>query len=118
MLKKRTVEVNFEGGEITSDGGAMLLRQADKHIGLSKAVAQALEDNRRQASCKHDNLALLRQRVYALACGYEDLNDHQPLRHDLTIPSAVECEEVLASRSTLCRRENQRIDKQPGMFIK
>ena len=49
-VKKRTVEVNFQGGDITSDGGVMLLRQVDKHIGLSKAVAQALEDNRRQTS--------------------------------------------------------------------
>ncbi|SFM43096.1 Transposase DDE domain group 1 [Nitrosomonas communis] len=106
-VKKRTVEVNFEGGEITSDGGVMLLRQVDKRIGLSKAVAQVLEDIRRQASCKHDNLALLRQRVYALACGYEDLNDHQPLRYDLAIQSAVERAEVLASSSTLCRWENQ-----------
>jgi hypothetical protein len=106
-VKKRTVEVNFQGGDITSDGGVMLLRQVDKRIGLSKAVAQALEDNRRQASCKHDSLALLRQRVYALACGYEDLNDHQQLRHDLAIQSAVEREEVLASSSTLCRWENQ-----------
>jgi hypothetical protein len=75
--------VNFQGSDITSDGGVMLLRQVDKHIGLSKAVAQVLEDNRRQASCQHDSLALLRQRVYALACGYEDLNDHQPLRHGI-----------------------------------
>ena len=79
----------------------------DKHTGLSKAVAQVLEDNRRQASCQHDSLALLRQRVYALARGYEDLNDHQPLRYDLAIQSAVEREEVLASSSTLCRWENQ-----------
>jgi hypothetical protein len=106
-VKKRTVEVNFQGGDITSDGGVMLLRQVDKRIGLSKAVAQALEDIRRQASCKHDSLALLRQRVYALACGYEDLNDHQQLRYDLAIQSAVEREEVLASSSTLCRWENQ-----------
>ncbi|SDW70587.1 Transposase DDE domain group 1 [Nitrosomonas communis] len=106
-VKKRTVEVNFEGGEITSDGGVMLLRQADKRIGMSKAVAQALEDNRRQASGKHDSLTLLRQQVYALACGCEDLNDYQRLRYDLAIQSAVEREEVLASSSTLCRRKNQ-----------
>lgn len=106
-VKKRTVEVNFQGGDITSDGGVMLLRQVDKRTGLNKAVAEALKDNRRQASCKHDGLALLRQRVYALACGYEDLNDHQQLRHDLAIQSAVERTEVLAGNSTLCRWENQ-----------
>ena len=55
-VKKRTVEVSFKGGDITSDGGVMLLRQVDKRIGLSKAVAQVLEDDRRQASCQHDSL--------------------------------------------------------------
>jgi hypothetical protein len=80
----------------------MLLRQVDKHIGLSKAVAQALGDIRCQASCKHGSLALLRQRVYALAGGYGELNDHQPLRHNLAFKSAVEREEVLARSSTLC----------------
>ena len=52
-------------------------------------------------------MALLQQRVYALACGYEDLNDHRQLRHDLAIQSAVEREEVLAGSSTLCCSENQ-----------
>ena len=49
-VKKRVVEVNFEGRDITSDGGVMLLRQADRLIGLSQAVADVLKDNRRQAS--------------------------------------------------------------------
>ena len=49
-VKKRVVEVNFEGGDITSDGGVMLLRQADRMIGLSQAVADVLKDNRRQTS--------------------------------------------------------------------
>ncbi|MDR4653366.1 MAG: transposase, partial [Nitrosomonas sp.] len=57
-VKKRVVEVNFEGGDITSDGGVMLLRQVDRLIGLSQAVANVLKDNRRQASCKHDGLSL------------------------------------------------------------
>ncbi|MBX3630645.1 MAG: IS1380 family transposase [Nitrosomonas sp.] len=106
-VKKRVVEVNFEGGEITSDGGVMLLRQADRLIGLSKAVSSVLEDNRRQTSCKHDGLSLLRQRIYGLASGYEDLNDHQKLRHDCAIQTAVERTEPLASSSTLCRWENR-----------
>ncbi|MFO7578760.1 MAG: transposase [Nitrosomonas halophila] len=49
-VKKRVVEVNFAGGDITSDGGVMLLRQVDRQIGLSKAVASVLEDTRRQAT--------------------------------------------------------------------
>lgn len=105
-VKKRVVEVNFEGGDITSDGGVVLLRQVDRLIGLSQAVAKALKDNRRRASCKHDGVSLLRQRIYALASGYEDLNDHQDLRHDTAIQTAVERTETLASSSTLCRWEN------------
>jgi hypothetical protein len=102
----RIVEANFEGGDITSDGGVLLLRQADRVLGLSEAVALALQDPRREGSCDHDTLGLLRQRLYALALGYEDLNDHQTLRHDVAIQTAVERDQVLASAPTLCRFEN------------
>jgi hypothetical protein len=101
------VTANFQGGEITSDGGVLLLQQVDHRLGLSEAVAHALDDPRRQASCDHDGLSLLRQRVYALALGYEDLNDHQTLRQDLAIQTAVSRDAVLASSSTLCRWENR-----------
>lgn len=106
-LKRRQVEANFQGGDITSDGGVLLLRQVDTQLGLSKAVASALDDPRRQASCAHDGMSLLKQRIYGLALGYEDLNDHQQLREDLAIQTAVERDEVLASSATLCRWENR-----------
>ncbi|MCH8335189.1 MAG: transposase [Proteobacteria bacterium] len=67
------VEASFTGGNITSDGGVLLLRQADRLLGLSAAIAAALPDPRRQASCDHDGKSLLRQRLYAIALGYEDL---------------------------------------------
>ena len=105
--KRRKVEANFQGGDITSDGGVLLLQQVDRRLGLSEAVARALDDPRRQASCDHDGLSLLRQRVYALALGYEDLNDHQTLRQDLAIQTALGRTEELASSSTLCRWENR-----------
>ena len=105
--KRRAIEVNFQGGDITSDGGVLLLRQIDRHLGLTEAVTRALADPRRQASCAHDGLSLLRQRVYALALGYEDLNDHHTLRRDAAIQTAVERDEVLASSATLCRWENR-----------
>jgi len=106
-LQRRRVEVNFQGGDITSDGGVLLLRQVDHRLGLSEAVARALDDPRRQASCVHEGISLLKQRLYALALGYEDLNDHQQLRVDLAIQTAVECSGVLASSATLCRWENR-----------
>ncbi len=80
--KGRRVEAEFSGGDVSSDGGVLLLRQADRRLGLTAAVAGALDDGRRKASCDHTLLALLRQRVFGIALGYEDLNDHQTLRAD------------------------------------
>jgi hypothetical protein len=105
--KRRHVEARFDGGDITSDGGVLLLRQADRCLGLSEAVVKALGDTRRRASCTHDLPSVVRQRLYGLALGYEDLNDHQALRHDLAIQTAVERDTPLASASTLCRWENR-----------
>ncbi len=107
VCKRRAVEASFQGGNITSDGGVLLLRQADRLLGLSEAVSRALEDPRRQASCDHDTVSLLRQRLYALALGYEDLNDHQQLREDVALQTAVDRDAVLASSATLCRFENR-----------
>ena len=70
-------------------------------------MAGVLDDPRRQASCLHDAVSLLRQRLYALALGYEDLNDHQSLRADVAIQTAVDRDTVLASSATLCRWENR-----------
>jgi hypothetical protein len=74
-------------------------------------VAKALGDSRRRASCTHDLASLVRQRLYALALGYEDLNDHQTLRQDLALQTAVERDTALASASILCRWQN-RADRQ------
>jgi hypothetical protein len=104
-VKKRKVEVNFSGGNITSDGGALLLRLADKRIDLSRRVASLLPDPRAQHLVKHQAVSLVRQRIYGLALGYEDLNDHAALRIDPAIQTAVETTEELASAPTLCRFE-------------
>ncbi len=104
---RRVVEARFDGGQITSDGGALLLRQADRYLGLTQAVAEALSDPRRRKSCVHDVHSLVRQRVYAVALGYEDLNDHDSLRGEVGLQTAVERDRALASASTLCRFENR-----------
>ena len=109
--KSRRVQADFDGGDITSDGGGLLVRQADRKLRLTATAAAALSDPRRQKSCEHRLLALLRQRVYALALGYEDLNDHEALRHDPAFQTFVERDETLAHPSTLCRFEN-RADRQ------
>jgi len=105
--QRRLVEAQFDGGDITSDGGVLLLQQVDQRLGLSRAIASVIDDPRRQASCQHDLLSLLRQRLYGLALGYEDLNDHQTLRNDLALQTAVKRDTELASASTLCRWENR-----------
>jgi len=99
--------VSFDGGHVTSNAGALLLRQVDRRLGLTSRLSRVLDDDRRGASCVHGLRDLLRQRVYALAHGYEDLNDHEQLRHDLAFQTAVERDERLAHPSTLCRWENK-----------
>ena len=106
-VNRRIVEARFDGGDITSDGGVLLLRQADRLTGLSDSIARTLSDPRRQASCDHDVPGLVWQRLYAIALGYEDLNDHDGLRQDVALQTAVERDQWLASASTLCRFENR-----------
>ena len=105
--KRRKVEASFTGGEVSSDGGVLLLRQVDRKLGLTSTVAQALTESRRKKSCRHSLVSLLRQRVYGVCTGYEDLNDHDRLRGDVGLQTAVGRDEELASASTLCRWENR-----------
>ena len=104
--KGRKVQANFNGGEITSDAGAILLNRADKMIGLTKRIAATINDPRCKGKIDHKAGDILRQRVFGLALGYEDLNDHITLRKDTAIQTAVGSDKDLASSSTLCRFEN------------
>lgn len=114
--KQRKIETDFQGGDITSDAGLLLLRQADRQLGLSRCMARALKDDRRKKSCEHSLEQLLRQRIYGLAAGYEDLNDHNELRHDPLLQTAVDKIDPLGSASTLCRWEN-RMDREAAVTI-
>ena len=105
--KGRQVIARFDGGDVTSDGGILLLRQLDREMGLTRAVARRLSDERDAQRCLHRTETLVRQRVFGLALGYEDLNDHHALRHDIALQTAVDTDGVLASQSTLCRFEQQ-----------
>lgn len=104
---RRRVEVNFEGGAVSSDGGLPLLRKLDRRLGLLEAVAQKLADPRDPERVEHKLVDLLRQRVFGLVQGYEDLNDHASLRHDPLMQTACERDTALASAPTLCRLENR-----------
>src|SRR5512144_643566 len=112
----RQVQAEFSGGAITSDGGVVLLRQVDQRIGLTARLAQALPDPRNPARCDHSLRDLLRQRIYGLALGYEDLNDHHGLRQDVAVQTAVDRDTPLASPATLCRWENRADRAVAGRF--
>ena len=66
---RRVVEAAFDGGDIVSDGGALLVKQVDDRIGLTRAATRVFADGRRAASVRHDIHSLIAQRVYGLCCG-------------------------------------------------
>jgi hypothetical protein len=104
----RQVVAGFDGAQMTTDGGALLLRAADRKIGLLKRVAACFTDTRDAARVEHALSELLAQRIYALALGYEDLNDHEELRRDpllALLAGKRELAEPLAGKSTLNRLE-------------
>jgi hypothetical protein len=104
---RRKIEAGFCGGDVSSDGGVMVLREVDRRLGLVRALDAVIKDPRDPELVTHRQCDLLRQRVYGLAAGYEDLNDHDSLRKDLLWQSAIERSEELASSPTLCRLENR-----------
>jgi hypothetical protein len=113
-LGSKAIVADFNGGRLTSDSGALLLREIADRTGFFDALNAAIPDPRHPVFIIHEQRAMIAQRVIALALGYEDLNDHQTLRTDpaLQISAAKlpDPEHALASPPTLCRLEN-RIDR-------
>lgn len=114
----RDIVARFDGGRVTSDGGGMLLREVDRRFGIVDRLAKCFTDFRDPELVEHSVVDLLRQRVYGLCLGYEDLNDHDALRHDPMLAAMVgkadPCGEdrggrnrgkALAGKSTLNRLE-------------
>jgi hypothetical protein len=110
-LGPKSVIADFLGGRLTSDAGAILLREVGQSTGLFDAINEAIPDPRHPVFITHDQRSMIAQRVVAIALGYEDLNDHQTLRADPALQLAagrVPDEELtLASPPTLCRLENR-----------
>ena len=107
--KKRDLVVDFKGGEITSDAGLLLLRQADETLGLVPGLADCVRDNRDLRYVDHGMLDLFRQRIYQIVAGYEDCNDANLLRKDPALKTVCDrllSEKDLASQPTLTRLEN------------
>src|ERR1700694_2030998 len=104
----REIVARFDGGTISSDGGAFLLRQTDQRLNLLRRLAACFLDGRNQEQVEHSILEMLSQRIYGLALGYEDINDHEQLRKDPVfgiLAGRKELEEPLAGKSTLNRME-------------
>jgi hypothetical protein len=106
----KAVVARFDGGDITSNAGLLLLAQADRKIGLCQALAESILDGREQSKVVHPLIDLLRERLYAIAMGYEDANDLDTLADDPALRVAcgrrLTPQERLASQPTLSRLEN------------
>ena len=104
----RRVEAEFTAGRVSSDGGELLLREADRKINLLGRLASCFSDGRAPLLVKHRLSEMLAQRIYGLTLGYEDLNDHEQLRSDPLLgllSGKRELDEPLAGKSTLNRLE-------------
>jgi hypothetical protein len=102
---RRKIQATFEVGDVFSDGGVVLSRRVEKRLGLIKHFSRVLSDDLDPLLISHAQEELLAQRIFALAPGYEDLNDYDALRHDALWQTAVHRDTALASSPTLRRLE-------------
>jgi Transposase DDE domain group 1 len=105
----RRVEASFDAGSMTSDAGGLLLRETDRRLNLLPRLAECFLDGRNASMVKHAVAEMVAQRVCGLALGYEDLNDHEQLRHDpvlQVLAGKSELQQPLAGKSTLNRLES------------
>jgi len=108
-LGGKKIEADFEGGEVTSDAGVLFFREVDRRIRLTGRVAEVVRDRRHPSYVRHSMEDLLRQRVFQIACGYEDADDADALRNDPALKMACERRPdgaPLASQPTISRWEN------------
>jgi len=108
-IQGKKIEVGFDGGEVSSDAGVLFLREVERRMKLLDRVAKILHDRRHPGYTRHSLLDMLKQRVFQIACGYEDADDADTLRQDPALKMA--CERLpddapLASQPTLSRLEN------------
>jgi hypothetical protein len=110
-LGSKSVVADFLGGRLTSDAGALLLREIGQKTGLFEAIDAVIPDPRNPVFVVHQQKSMIAQRIVAIALGYEDLNDHQTLRADPALQLAAgrlpDDELTLASPPTRCRLENR-----------
>ena len=105
---RREIVARFDGGTISSDGGALLLRETDQRLNLLARLSECFLDGRNAEQVRHSIREMLAQRIYGLALGYEDVNDHEQLRSDpvfAVLAGRSELDQPLAGKSTLNRME-------------
>jgi Transposase DDE domain group 1 len=109
-VRSKKITAAFDGGRVSSDGGVMLLAQAERRLGIADRLAALLPDRRDPARVRHAMADMMRARIFAIACGYEDCNDFGPLRADPAFKLACgrlpDSGTDLASQPTLSRLEN------------
>ena len=109
-VRRKKVTAGFDGGLISSDGGVVLLREAERRLRLADTLAGSMRDRRDPASVVHTLPAMLRFRMFAIACGYEDADDCDALRtvplFKLAVGRAPESGRALCSQPTMSRLEN------------
>ena len=110
-VRGKKVALDFQGGNITSDAGVLLMSETEAQIGIIAALAKCIPDPRRSASVVHQLKELLEQRVYQITCGYEDANDSNSLRNDPSMKMSLgrlpQSGLELASQPTISRFENK-----------
>lgn len=110
-LKSQKIVADFDGGRLTSDAGGLLLREADRQLGLTRRLAECISDPRMASMTEHAQQTMLTQRILGIALGYEDLNDHHTLRKDplfsVLADKKPDPDKPLASSPTLSRFENR-----------
>ena len=121
VIERRRVVAAFDGGAMTSDAGALLLRHTDKAIGLFDRVASCFEGHRSPDQVVHTVRAMMGQRIAGTTLGYEDINEHDELRHNPVLGLLAERlaparagRAALAGKSALNRLENTPEDERPG----
>src|SRR5688572_18073088 len=85
----KNLQADFDGGTLSSDGGVLFLREIEAQVGIIRRMTGALDDSRDAPYTDHSYEELLRQRIFQIACGYEDANDCDSLRHDPDRKSVV-----------------------------
>ena len=88
-VRRKKLTVDFEGGNQSSNGGALLLREAERDVGVCRRLAETMPDRRDPDHIQHKMVEMVTARVTAIACGHEDAIDHNDLRHDPVMRSAA-----------------------------